>query len=488
VISRAFLIPLIISCALFMENMDATVITTALPALAHDFGRDPVSLKLALIAYVVALGVFIPICGWMADRFGARTIFSTAIAIFLTGSVLCAASTSLGLLVVARFIQGVGGAMMVPVGRIIIFRSIPRADLVKAIAYLTTPAMIGPVLGPPLGGFITTNFGWRWCFLINLPIGIYGIYLSHKHIADTREARAPRLDLSGFILAALGAASLMLGLSLIGDKIVADSYILVLIAIGVLASIAYIRHAHSIEEPILDPRLLRIATLRASVLGGSLFRIGLGAIPFLLPLMLQEGFGLSPLHSGAITCASAFGSLFMKGIAQRVLRRYGFRRVLMGNAICAGIALASYGLFREDTPRLVMFMVVAFGGFFPSLQFTCLNSIAYADIAPSDAGRATSLASTVQQLSLGFGVTVSGALVQLTQKLHGHAVLQQDDFWPAFVAVGVLSMLSVRFTARLPANAGQEMAGTAKSVQVADVAAKQAMKEASVENAVEGAP
>jgi EmrB/QacA subfamily drug resistance transporter len=464
VISRAFLIPLIISCALFMENMDSTVITTALPALAHDFNRDPVSLKLALIAYVVALGVFIPICGWMADRFGARTVFTSAIAIFLTGSVMCGASTSLGILVVARFIQGVGGAMMVPVGRIIIFRSIPRADLVKAIAYLTTPAMVGPVLGPPLGGFITTNFGWRWCFLINVPIGIYGIYLAHKYIADTREARAPRLDLGGFILAAVGAASLMLGLSLIGDRIVADVYIAVLIAIGVAASIAYVIHARSIEEPILDPRMLRIPTLRASVMGGSLFRIGLGAIPFLLPLELQEGFGLTPLHSGAITCASAFGSLFMKGIAQRVLRRFGFRRVLMGNAICAGVALASYGLFREDTPRLVMFLVVAFGGFFPSLQFTCLNSIAYAEIAPRDAGRATSLASTVQQLSLGFGVTVSGALVQLTQYLHGHQTLAANDFWPAFLGVGLFSIASVPFTSRLPRNAAEELAGRVRPV------------------------
>jgi EmrB/QacA subfamily drug resistance transporter len=480
VISRAFLIPLIISCALFMENMDATVITTALPALAHDFGRDPVSLKLALISYVVALGVFIPICGWMADRFGSRRVFTSAIAIFLTGSVLCGASTSLAVLVVARFIQGVGGAMMVPVGRIIIFRAIPRSDLVKAISYLTMPALFGPVFGPPVGGFITTTFGWRWVFLINLPIGIYGIYLARKYIADVREARAPRLDLGGFMMSGVGAAALMLALSLIGDEVVSNAMIALLAVIGVVASVCYVIHARAIEEPILDPRMLRIATLRASVLGGSLFRMGLGAIPFLLPLELQEGFGMSPLHSGAITCASALGSLFMKGAAQRVLRQLGFRRVLMFNAVCAGLALASYGLFRSTTPQLVMWLVVALGGFFPSLQFTCLNSIAYADIAPADAGRATSLASTVQQLSLGLGVTIAGGMVQLTQHLHGHAELRENDFWPAFVAVGVLSMLSIPFTARLPANAGQEMAGTSKAVDIASNAA--------VDAAVEGAP
>jgi EmrB/QacA subfamily drug resistance transporter len=395
----------------------------------------------------------------MADRFGARKVFTTAIAIFLTGSILCGASTSLGVLVIARFIQGVGGAMMVPVGRIIIFRAIARSDLVKAIGYLTMPALFGPVFGPPVGGFITTSFGWRWVFLINVPIGIYGIYLARKYIADTKEERAPRLDLGGFILSGAGAASLMLGLSLIGDHDIPVAYIVFLLLIGLVASVAYVMHANSIEEPILDPRLLKIATLRASVLGGSLFRIGLGAIPFLLPLELQEGFGLSPLHSGAITCASAFGSLFMKGVAQRVLRRLGFRRVLMLNAICAGVALASYGLFRADTPRLVMLLVVGLGGFFPSLQFTCLNSIAYADIAPADAGRATSLASTVQQLSLGLGVTIAGGLVQLTQHLHRHATLGQNDFWPAFIVIGLLSISSVFFTSRLPANAGQELAG-----------------------------
>lgn len=464
VIPRVFLIPLIISCALFMENMDATVITTALPALAHDFGRDPVSLKLALIAYVVGLGVFIPICGWMADRFGSRTVFTTAIAIFLTGSVLCGASRSLGVLVVARFIQGIGGAMMVPVGRIIIFRAVPRAQLVRAISYLTMPALLGPVLGPPLGGLVTSTLGWRWVFFINLPIGIIGIVLAQRHIPEVREARAPRLDLGGFMMSAASAAALMLGLSLIGDEVAPAGVIVALCVIGLIAGFFYMRHARLIEEPILDPRLLDIPTLRASVLGGSLFRIGLGAIPFLLPLELQEGFGLSPLHSGAITCASAIGSLFMKGAAQRVLRRFGFRRVLMVNAIFVSVALASYGMFTPETPRVLMFVVVAFGGFFPSLQFTCLNAIAYADIAPSDAGRATSLASTVQQLSLGLGVTVSGAMLELTQTLHGHAHIEAGDFWPAFAVVALFSVASIPLTARLPRNAGHELARPTGSV------------------------
>jgi len=464
VFPRAFLIPLIISCALFMENMDATVITTALPALAHDFGRDPVSLKLALISYVVGLGVFIPICGWMADRYGSRTVFTSAIAVFLTGSMLCGVSQSLGVLVLARFVQGVGGAMMVPVGRIIIFRAVPRSQLVRAIGYLTVPALFGPVLGPPIGGLITSTVGWRWVFFINVPIGLFGIALARRHIAEVREARAPRLDLGGFMISAAGAASLMLGLGLIGEALAPVSVIALLCLSGVVAGHVYLRHARHIEEPILDPRLLEIATLRASVFGGSLFRIGLGAIPFLLPLMLQEGFGMSPLRSGAITSASALGSLFMKGATQRLLRLFGFRRVLMINALLVALALASYGLFTPDTPITLLFAVVAMGGFFPSLQFTCLNSLAYADIKPADAGRATSLASTVQQLSLGLGVTVSGVALQMTQALHHHAHIEAGDFWPAFVVVGLFSLASIPLTAQLPRNAGHELARPHTSV------------------------
>ena len=454
IVSRTVIIPLIVACALFMENIDATVIATSLPALARDLGQDPITLKLALTAYGVGLGVFIPVCGWVADRFGSRTVFRSAICIFMLGSICCAFSDSLPAFVAARFLQGVGGAMMVPVGRIVIFRSVPRTELVKAIGYLTMPALLGPVIGPPLGGFITTYFHWRWIFFINVPVSLLGIWLAGRFIDNLREADPGPLDIRGFLLSAAGGASLMLGLALLDSELVPVWVSLLMCATGGLLLAGYWKHAGRTALPLLDLRLLRLPTFRASVVGGSLFRIGLGAVPFLLPLALQEGLGMTPFQSGAITCASAFGALFMKTIAPALLQRHGFRKVLLVNAVLAGLAIASYGLFTPSMPHLLMLALVAFGGFFPSLQFTCLNSIVYAEIASADAGRATSLASVVQQLSLGLGVIVAGMTLQISQRVQGHAQLGAADFWPAFVVVGLFSILSVVETRRLPPGAG----------------------------------
>ncbi|WP_050462638.1 MFS transporter [Herbaspirillum autotrophicum] len=440
-----------------MENMDVTVIATSLPALARDLGQDPITLKLALTSYVVSLGVFIPISGWIADKVGARTIFRAAMITFMTGSILCALSGSLFTFVAARFLQGIGGAMMVPVGRIIIVRSVSKADLVKAISYLTLPSLMGPVIGPPLGGFITTYFHWRWIFLINIPICILGLYLAGRYIENFREENPAPLDVKGFILTAFGGGTAMLGFSLLGSHLLPKEWPVVMCVAGSIALFYYFRHAMRVPFPLLDLRLLRIPTLRASVLGGSLFRVGLGAVPFLLPLALQEGLGLNPFEAGTITCASAFGAMFMKALASSVLRRYGFRTVLMFNAVLAGIAIASYGLFTSHTPYLVMLAVVLLGGFFPSLQFTCLNSIAYADISNRDAGRATSLASVVQQLSLGMGVTIAGLVLQISNAVQGHATIVESDFWPAFLVVGLFSIASVPVTRRLPHDAGLEL-------------------------------
>jgi len=437
--------------------MDGTVITTSLPALAHDLGHDPITLKLALTSYVVSLGVFIPISGWVADKVGARTIFRSAMVTFLTGSILCALSNSLVTFIAARLLQGIGGAMMVPVGRIIIARSVSKAELVRAISYLTLPSLMGPVIGPPLGGFITTYFHWRWIFLINIPICLLGLYLAGRYIENFREADVPPLDVKGFILTACGGGIAMLGFSLIGSDLVPVYLPVVMCVIGSLALLLYFRHAMRSQSPLLDLRLLKIPTLRASVLGGSLFRVGLGAVPFLLPLYLQEGLGFNPFEAGTVTCASAFGAMFMKALASTVLRRYGFRTVLMFNAVFAGMAIASYGLFTSSTPYLVMMAAVLLGGFFPSLQFTCLNSIAYADIDSRDAGRATSLASVVQQLSLGIGVTIAGLVLQISNAVQGHAHIVEADFWPAFLVVGLFSVASVPVTKRLPRNAGHEL-------------------------------
>jgi EmrB/QacA subfamily drug resistance transporter len=442
---------------MFMESVDANVIVTAIPEMAKAFGRDPVTLKIAVTSYVLGLGVFIPICGWVADRFGARTIFRLAIGIFVAGSILCAASTSLIPFTLARFVQGVGGAMMVPVGRIIIFRSVRRSEFIRAMNYLSLPAMFGPAVGPLLGGFITTYLHWRLIFFINIPIGIAGIYLTNRYIGNAREPHPGPLDWLGFFLSASGGTLFLLGLSLIGGELVTDRVASGMALGGAFFLVVYFLHSRRIKLPLLDLSFLRVPTFQASVVGGSLFRIGLGAVPFLLPLAMQEGLGMSAFKSGSITCASAFGGMFMRSLASRVLHRYGFRQTLMVNAALSGIAIAACGMFYPGTPTWIIWTVVLLGGFFPALQFTSLNSLTYAEIESRDVGRATSLGSFIQQVSLGLGVTVGGIALQISHELQGHPQIVWSDFWPAFVVVGLFSFLSIPITAKLGRDAGHEI-------------------------------
>jgi EmrB/QacA subfamily drug resistance transporter len=460
-LQRTFIIPLIVACALFMEQMDSTVISTSLPVLAVDMAVDPISLKLALTSYLVSLAVFIPISGWMADRFGALTIFRSAICVFMLGSILCGISHNLPQFVAARFFQGLGGAMMVPVGRLVVLRSVDKVDLVKALSYLTIPALFGPVLGPPLGGFITTYFHWRWIFFINIPISILGLYLATRFIANTKAEQVKPLDGIGFVLSALGCSLLMLGLATSGRHLVAADVSLACVVLGALALLAYVWHARRAAHPLIDLRMLRIPTLQAGVFGGSLFRIGIGAIPFLLPLMLQLGFGLNAFHSGLLTCAAAAGAMFMKTIAARFLKRYGFRRVMIVNGSCGVLSLAAIGLFTQSTPYAVMFMVLLIGGCFRSLQFTSINALSYADVDSARLSQATSIASVAQQLSVGMGVVLAGFALQLSNQVQGHASLVAADFWPAFVTVALVAALSIPLLMRLPDNAGAELSGCA---------------------------
>lgn len=456
---RTLVIPLIVACALFMEQMDSTVISTSLPVLAVDMGVDPISLKLALTSYLVSLAVFIPISGWMADRFGALTIFRAAICVFMLGSILCGVSQSLPEFVAARFFQGVGGAMMVPVGRLVILRSVDKANIVKALSYLTMPAMLGPVLGPPLGGFITTYFHWRWIFFINIPMSILGLYLATRFIANTREPQTAPLDWVGFVLSALGCSLVMMGLATAGRHLIDGDISLACIVLGGMSLTLYVWHARRVAHPLIDLSLLRIQTLQAGVFGGSLFRFGIGAIPFLLPLMLQLGFGFNAFHSGLLTCASAAGAMFMKTIAAKVLKRYGFRRVMIINGSCGVLSLAAIGSFTQSTPYFVMLLVLLIGGCFRSLQFTSLNAISYADVDNHRLSQATSIASVAQQLSVGMGVVLGGYALQTSQHWQGHSTLVAQDFWPAFLTVALAAACSIPLLRQLPANAGAELAG-----------------------------
>jgi EmrB/QacA subfamily drug resistance transporter len=455
------LLPLIVACALFIENMDSTVISTSLPAIAHDLGTDPVEVKLALTTYLLSLAVFIPVSGWVADRFGARRTFASAIGVFLLGSLACAASGSLGTLVAARFLQGMGGAMMVPVGRLVILRTVSKSELVHALSWLTIPALVGPVVGPPLGGFITTYFDWRWIFLVNLPMGALGIALGLRHIPNLRQPAAS-LDWRGFLLSGIGLATAIFGFSTLGRRLLPGWVALGSLVVGLALLAAYARHARRFATPLLDLGLFRLATYRLGILGGSLFRIGVGATPFLLPLMLQLGFGLNPLQSGLLTFASAAGSMFMKTMAARVIRRFGFRRVLVANVLVASALLASYGLFRPGTPHVVVVAVLLVGGCFRSLQFTALNAISYDEVDARRMGQASSMAGMMQQLSLSLGIAIGGYALDAAGWLRHRPATDVHNFYIAFAAVALVSASSLLLLRKLPRDAGAEMAGRAR--------------------------
>ncbi|RVU16133.1 MFS transporter [Methylobacterium oryzihabitans] len=466
----ARIVPLVVATALFMENTDSTVIATSLPAIAADIGEDPIALKLALTAYLVSLAVFIPVSGWAADRFGARTVFRWALAVFMAGSLACAAADSLAWFVAARFLQGLGGAMMVPVGRLVLLRSVPKAELVGALATLTIPALVGPVIGPPLGGLITTTLNWRWIFVINLPIGLAGIWLATLYIGDLREPERPPLDVTGFLLSGTGLASLMLGLASGGRHLLPGSVSLGCVLAGLVLVGLYLRHARRVETPLIRLDLLRHPTFRAAITGGSLFRIGTGAIPFLLPLMLQLGFGLDPLQSGLVTFAAAAGALFMKTVAARILRAHGFRTVMTLNAVVAALLLAVNGLFTAATPHAVMVAVLLVAGCFRSLQFTAVNAIAYADVESREMSAATSLAGVAQQLSLSVGVAFGAFALETAAAWRGGPIAA-EDFRPAFLAVAVVSSLSALVFRRLRPEAGAAVSGhRALGVKPADAA------------------
>jgi EmrB/QacA subfamily drug resistance transporter len=474
------LIPLIVATALFMENMDSTVIATSLPAIAADIGTSPLTLKLAITSYLLSLAVFIPASGWTADRFGARAVFSIAIAVFMVGSIGCALSSSVTHFVIARILQGIGGAMMTPVGRLVLLRSIDKSALVNAMAWVTVPALIGPVVGPPLGGFITTYFSWHWIFLINIPIGLLGIFMAMRYIDPIRSEDPERFDLYGLVLAGIGLGGIAFGLSVAGLNLLPWTVVVALIAVGSISMTLYVIHAKRTASPVLDFTLMRLPTLRASIIGGFLFRLGIGALPFLLPLLMQVGFGLSPFRSGLVTFASAVGAMGMKTLAARIIRTFGFRNIMVINAVVSSVFLAACALFTVTTPLLLIMIILVVGGFFRSLQFTAINTVAYAEVEPSQMSRATTLVSVNQQLAISAGVAVGAFSVETTMLLHHVSELSAADFAPAFIVVAIISAISAYFFYQMPDDAGHEISGR-KAVEISSRkgAAKAAAKAAS---------
>ncbi len=449
--------PLIVATALLMENIDASVLSTSLPQIAKDLATDPIRLKLALTSYLLALAIFIPASGWAADRFGARRVFRWAILVFAAGSIACAASTSLGTLIASRVLQGIGGSMMVPVGRLIVLRATPKAGLVGALAWLTVPALIGPVMGPPIGGFITTYFDWRWIFWINIPIAVVGIALVSAFIPKLPPAPPVRLDALGFLLIGPGLAAALTGLTLSGLGVASTAVTVSMTIIGVVLIVAYVRHAGRVPAPLVDLRLLRLPTFRISALGGTAFRISSGALPFLLPLLFQIGFGLTAFQSGMLTFASGFGAMLMKFIAQPLLRRFGFRRVLVGNACLSALFILAPAGFTTATPYPLMIAVLFLGGVCRSLQFTSINAMAYADVASDRLSSATSFNAVLQQLSASIGITVAAFALEAAQAMTGAPALTGTLFPPVFAVVAAFSLASIWWFARLTPTSGASL-------------------------------
>ncbi len=454
----ANLVPLAVASALFMEFIDSTALSTALPTLSRAFRTDPVHLKLALTSYLLALAVFAPASGWVADRFGAKRVFLCAMGVFLAGSALCGLSHSLGELVAARVLQGAGGAMMTPVGRLIVVGSAPRDRFVSAMSWFTMPALVGPMLGPPLAGLILGVASWSWIFYINIPVGVLGAIAVIKLVPKIEQPHPGRFDTLGFALAAVGIVTLTAVAETTGTGLAPWSIELVVAAVGVVGLLAFIRHAGRAPHPVLDLRLLQNPTFRASMVGGSLVRLGLGALPLLLPLLLQIGFGWSPVKAGLLTISQSVGALLLKPVAPALLRKVGYRSVLVVSALGTALATAMPAAFRADTPLALIVLLLGVSGFLRSAHFTAANALAYGGVARRDVSQASTLSTVIQQVSLSLGVSVGGLALHLAR---GSGALTPDQFTIPFLVIGALSLLAAPVYMRLPRDAGSDIGGRA---------------------------
>jgi EmrB/QacA subfamily drug resistance transporter len=437
-------LPWLVAVALFMENLDATILNTAVPTMSASLGVEPLSLKSVLTSYTLSLAVFIPVSGWMADRFGTKRIFSVAIMLFTLGSLLCAVALNPPMLVGSRVIQGMGGAMMMPVGRIALVRSFPRSEMLRITTYVIIPALIGPLIGPSLGGAIIHWFSWRIIFLLNIPIAIVGLWLTSRHMPDFRDLEAPPLDKSGFFLFGSGIALLSYVLEVFGEHTHSPLTLGGLALVSVALLLAYWRDSRTTTTPLLAVRLFQIRTFRLSVIGGFITRLGVGGMPFLLPLLYQIGLGFPPWQAGLLTIPLALAAIGMKVISRPLLARFGHRAVLIVNTVLLGVNIALFTLIGPGTSIWLILPLSFMQGFFSSLQFTSMNTLIFADVDDRDASKASSLASTGQQMSASFGVAIASMLTVffiggLDQT---NPLVTVPALHHVFLTMGILTMLS----------------------------------------------
>ncbi len=453
----------IVATAMFMTQLDSTVIATVIPVMAREFGTNPVHLKLALTSYLLAIAIFIPASGWAADRFGARRVFSLAMIVFTLGSVACALSESLWALVGARIIQGMGGAMLVPVGRIVVLRTLPRTELVSALALLAIPQLIAPILGPPVGGFIATYSSWQWIFWINVPIAFVCVALAGRYMPELKSTGASTFDWTGFALIGPGLAAVLAGISLVGVGLLSAWQIALVVIIGVVLMFQFARHVRAKANPLIDLNLLTIPTFANGILAAFLFRASIGCSLFLVPLVLQEGLGKTAFEAGAITLVLGVGAIMMKFIGPPVLKRFGFRRVMIPNGIACAIFAALPMVFLLQPPVAVMMLILFSTSLARSLQFVATNAVIYADIPDHRIASATSFFAVAQELSGAAGIAVAAAVMQTYQLAKGTTLLAADDFVVIFITVGLISASQLIPLARLASDAGNSLHGSSKT-------------------------
>ncbi len=458
---RTFSAPaLLVAGAFFMEFLDGTVIATALPDMARDFGVTAVELNIGISAYLITLAVLIPASGWIADRFGARAIFTLALAIFTLASVFCGLSTEVHIFVAMRILQGVGGALMVPVGRLAVLRTTPKHQLIKAIATLTWPALVAPIIGPPLGGFITRYASWHWIFFINVPLGLAAIILSLRIIPDIRETERRSFDLSGFITTSVAMVSLVTAIERLGDRQPQIWPTLALAALGFGCLLYSIRHFRRAAAPMVRLDALQVPTFRVTMYGGSLFRASISAVPFLLPLLFQVGFGMDPFHSGLLVLAVFVGNLTIKPATTPLIRWLGFRRLLLINGALNVCSLLACALLTPQTPVWAIMLILYLGGVFRSIQFTGVSTLAFADVPAAQMSDANTLFSTASQLAVGLGITLGAIGIRLGEQVGDWLHLTElpgISFRLSFVFIALICLVGMIDSLHLAKTAGSSV-------------------------------